>query len=57
VTVASDDPADFAAAVMRAASDGAPGLEAARPRVRAELRWELLAARVHDALRGAVQGR
>jgi glycosyltransferase involved in cell wall biosynthesis len=55
VSVTSDDPGDFAAAVAAAAEPGAANLEASRARVREELRWDVLAERVRDVLAGAVE--
>lgn len=50
VTVTSDDPAAFAAAIVASADAGAENLDAARPRVRERLRWETLAEKVRDTL-------
>lgn len=50
VTVAADDPDEFADAIRQAASDDATRLDAVRPRVRERLRWESLAERVRDVL-------
>jgi glycosyltransferase involved in cell wall biosynthesis len=54
VTLTSDDPDAFAAAVVAAARSDVPRLDAVRPLVRERLRWEVLAERVRDALADAL---
>lgn len=54
VTVTSDDPAEYAAAIVAAADHAATSLESVRPRVRERLRWETLAEQVRVSLAGVV---